>query len=296
MNREKRRIQSAFDGLTLEMEMMIPEKVKGIVQISHGMAEHKERYEQFMEYLAGYGCMSVIHDHRGHGKSVNDTRELGFFYTEDTQAMVEDLHQITVGIKKEYPDKPVYLFSHSMGTLVARNYIKKYDADISKLIMCGPPTKNPFVGLGIVLAKSSQKRKGKMHRNEFLHSLAFKESVSHWLTTDQREVELYQQDPLCGYIFTNNGFLHLFTLMKDAYSKDGWKGNNPQLPIFLIAGSDDPVIQSPKKFRALSSFLQSRGYENIESKIYSGKKHELLNEVGREEVYRDVLAFLEKTF
>lgn len=117
MNREKRRILSEFDQLSLEMEVIEPEKIKGIVQISHGMAEHKERYEPFMEYLAGHGYLSVIHDHRGHGGSVNNRQELGYFYTEDSQAMVEDLYQITKWIKKEYPDKPIYLFSHSMGTL-----------------------------------------------------------------------------------------------------------------------------------------------------------------------------------
>ncbi len=296
MNREKSRILSEFDQLSLEMEVIEPEKIKGIVQISHGMAEHKERYEPFMEYLAGHGYLSVIHDHRGHGGSVNNRQELGYFYTEDSQAMVEDLYQITKWIKKEYPDKPIYLFSHSMGTLVARNYIKKYDAEIDKLVMCRPPTKNPFVGLGIFLAKYSQKRKGKMHRNGFLHSLTFRKAVSQWLTTDQKEVEQYNQDPLCGYVFTNNGFIHLFTLLKNAFSKDGWKRDNPQLPIFLMAGSDDPVIQNPKKFKELCSFLQDRGYKKVKSKLYPGMKHELLNEVGREEVYQDILNFLEKTF
>ena len=133
MDTRKHKLISEFDGLRLDVEEVVPDRIRGIVQISHGMAEHKERYEEFMKFLAEHDYMAVIHDHRGHGNSVNDLVELGYFYTEDIQGIIEDLHQITRWIKEQYPGLPIYLFSHSMGTLVARNYIKKYDDEIKKL-------------------------------------------------------------------------------------------------------------------------------------------------------------------
>ena len=98
-----------------------------------------------------------MHDHRGHGKSVRQQEDLGYFYNGKEKAIVEDLHQITLWIKEEYPNLPVYLLGHSMGTLVARNYIKKYDNEIKKLILTGPPCKNPAVDIGLLLAKFRRK-------------------------------------------------------------------------------------------------------------------------------------------
>ena len=117
-------IISSYDGLSLEILCVESENPKGIVQISHGMAENKERYIPFMKFLAKHGYTTVIHDHRGHGKSVRKQEDLGYFYNGKEKAIVEDLHQITLWIKEEYPNLPVYLLGHSMGTLVARNYIK----------------------------------------------------------------------------------------------------------------------------------------------------------------------------
>lgn len=300
MEVKKQKIISEFDGLPLEMEMFIPDHIKGIVQISHGMAEHKERYEGFMNYLAEHDFLVAIHDHRGHGNSVNDVKELGYFYTEDINAIVEDLHQITVFLKEQYPDIPVFLFSHSMGTLVSRNYIKRYDTEISKLVLCGPPTYNPNAVLALFMDKVSRKRKGGMYRNQFIHSLAFRgydkggKPVNSWLSSDENEVSCYNEDPLCGYIFTNNGFINLFKLMISAFSKKGWGKGNLQMPIFLIAGEEDPVIQNKRKYNELKLFLMNIGYRNIRSKLYPCMRHELLNEIHREVVYEDILNFLEE--
>ena len=114
---------SVSDHLTLEAELIAPTaNLCGIVQFSHGMAEHKERYEDFMTFLASHGFAAIIHDHRGHGSSVKNQADLGYFYTKDTDAIVEDLYSMTKIIKNKYPSLPLYLFSHSMGTLVARKY------------------------------------------------------------------------------------------------------------------------------------------------------------------------------
>ena len=124
-------IISEKDCLQLEVAILEPkEKPKGIVQISHGMSEHKERYYEFMKYLSENGYICVIHDHRGHGASVKNKRDLGYFYTEDINYIIDDLYQITKYIKNKYPDLKINLFAHSMGTLVARGYMQKYDNEI----------------------------------------------------------------------------------------------------------------------------------------------------------------------
>ena len=148
-----KKITSKQDGLKLEIAIMECENPKGIVQFSHGMAEHKERYFDFMQYLNERGYICVIHDHRGHGSSVKSKNDYGYFYTENVDYIVDDLFQVTEYVCEKYPGLEVTLFSHSMGTLVARCYLKKYDAYIGRLILCGPPTENSAAGLGLVLAK-----------------------------------------------------------------------------------------------------------------------------------------------
>lgn len=124
------------------------------------MCEHKERYLDFIEYLNDCGYVVIIHDHRGHGKSVLDETDLGYFYGEGARAIVEDVHQLTNYIKKKYPNLPVCLFGHSMGSLVVRNYIQKYDHEINALIVCGSPSKNKLAGLGKLLCKAIAMVKG----------------------------------------------------------------------------------------------------------------------------------------
>lgn len=290
---------SPFDGLMIETMLIAPlSNIRGIVQISHGMAEHKERYKDFMTYLAQNGFAAIINDHRGHGKSVKSQADLGYFYTLDTQAIVEDLYNVSKIAKEKYPHLPLYLFSHSMGTLASRLYLKKYDSEISKLILCGPPTKNDAINLAIWLTKISLKVQGAKHRSKLLNYLAFNasnkkfEHPNYWLSSDLAEVEKYEQDPLCGYIFTNNGFFNLFLLMKEAFSEHEWNVSNPQMPIILIAGADDPIIQSKKKFQQLEAFLNQVGYHNTTSHLYENMRHELLNEKNKHIVYQDVLDFL----
>lgn len=292
------KIKSNQDNLELELAILECDNPKGIVQISHGMSEHKERYYPFMEFLKENNYISVIHDHRGHGGSIKSKEDLGYFYDEENY-IVQDLYQITNYIKEKY-DLPIYLFSHSMGTLVARNYMKKYDSAIEKVILCGPPTENKLSFIGIKLAKIVKHIKGDKYRSNFINNLTFKEynknySVENeWVCSDKEVLKRYSTDPLCGYIFTVNGFINLFKLMKNAFSKNGWLMQNKDLKIFVIAGSCDPVIQNKDKFNKLILFLKNRGYKNIEYKLYEGKRHELLNETNKKEVYNDVLEFIEK--
>lgn len=300
---EKTKIKSNQDGLELDILLIKPEgEIKGIVQISHGMAEHKERYKPFMEYLASCGYMTIIHDHRGHGASVKRHQDLGYFYDKQAEYIVEDLHQITTYIKEQYPDKKLILFGHSMGSMVVRKYIKKYDKDIDKLIVCGSPSQNPYAGLALAVVKMLKIFKGEYHRSNFIQKLAFgtynkniKNPISEnaWVCANEEIVKEYDKDELNGFVFTLNGFQNLFTLMRDIYSKQGWELNKKELPIFFIAGADDPVINSAKDWQKAQDFLREVGYQNVSGKLYSGMRHEILNEKDKKKVFEDILNWID---
>jgi len=295
------KIKSGFDNLELEIAISEPKKEpKGIIQLTHGMAEYKERYYDFMEFLSEQGYICVIHDHRGHGNSVKDSKDYGYFYTENENAIVEDLYLITKYIKNKYKGLKVYLFSHSMGTLVARNYLRRHDKEIKKVVLCGPPTYNPLTPLGIVVAKVLKVFQGEYVRSNFLNFLVFgkckkkDKAKNGWVCSNPETVEKYNEDEKAGFTFTINGFINLFKLMKGAYDKKNWNMQNKNLEFFVIAGEDDPIIQNRKKFNGLLEFLKSVGYTKIDSKLYENKRHELINEVGKWEIYEDILKFYNK--
>ena len=168
-------IASAQDGMPLEGMMVIPSRPRVVLQIAHGMCEHKERYLPFMRYMAERGYLCVIHDHRGHGASRREAVSadadkvlgkkqdipagLGYFGKDGGRFLVRDLHQITRIIKKQYPGLPYFMMGHSMGSLAVRCYLKKYDRELDGLIVCGCPGKNPMAPLGSALIQMLQKMK-----------------------------------------------------------------------------------------------------------------------------------------
>lgn len=293
-------IKSSSDGLKIELAYSIPpNEIKGIVQFSHGMSEHKERYFNFMEYLSNNGYVCIINDHRGHGNSVKDKNDLGYFYTEDVNYIIDDLYDITSYIKNKFPNKKLYLFSHSMGTLVARGYMQKYDNEIEKIILCGTPTKNPFTMFAIFMAYLFKAIGMGKKPNKILNYLTFAsynkeyKKENEWLSKNPENISIYNDDELCGFVFTTNGFINLYKLLKRAFEPQKYEMKNKNLDIFLIAGENDPVIQSRQKFKELEEFLKKLGYKNIRSKLYPELRHEILNEKEYEQIYRDVLKFLE---
>ena len=295
MKKENIKIKSECDGLELDVEIFIPDNnIKGIVQLSHGMVEHKIYYYDFMEYLTKRGYVCVINDHRGHGKSIKSKEDLGYLYEEKAEYIIEDLYQITKYIKKRFPDKELILFGHSMGSLIVRKHIKKYDNEISKLIVCGSPSINKLSRPGLIISKAVKLLKGERYRSKLLNGLALtnKKSTT-WLSNNKEYTKKYQGDPLSGYIFTANGFINLTHLMIDVYSKKGWKLKNKELKIFFIAGEDDMVIKNKKKWMKSINFLKKIGYKNITYKLYPNMKHAILREIKRDEVYKDILNFIE---
>ncbi len=305
MKNEEIMLKSQHDDLELGVSLRIPENPVGIVQLVHGMAEHKERYIPFMEYLAGQGYVVIIHDHRGHGASVRSEEDYGYFGENGIQGLIDDAHQVTQYVRERFSGLPLVLFGHSMGSLVVRCYMKQYDLSVDGLVVCGSPSKRFGAGLGVEIAKLMKLFKGERHRSKFVNNMAFggynkrfKDVVSpnSWIVSDPAVVEAYDADPRDGFVFTLNGFEVLFSLIKRAYSKKGWGMQNPQVPILFIAGEEDPCIIDPKHFAKAVIFMREQGYQDVKSKLYPGMRHEILNEVGKEAVWRDVNDWIRKVY
>lgn len=300
---QKHFIESRSDGLQLGILLSEAESPKGVIQLCHGMAEHKERYIPFMEFLSENGYHCLIHDHRGHGESVLSPEDYGYFYDNGADALLDDIYIINKYIHNKYVGLPVYLFGHSMGSLAIRAYCKKYDSTISGLIVCGSPSYNRAVGLGKALADLLAKVRGERFRSKTIQRIAmgqYNKKFEHegnsygWLSTDPAVVKAFEEDPKCGFPFTVNGFSSLFTLMIEVYSKTGWKMGHQDLPILFISGEEDPCAVSRGDFLKSVGAMRKLGYSNVSYRLYENMRHEILNEPEKQRVMDDVLTFLEK--
>lgn len=308
MQKREFTLQSKYDNLALSCAEYAAEGVtqtnaKGVVQIVHGMCEYKERYEDFIDYLTQNGYIVFAHDHRGHGGSVTANENLGYFGDKKGEAIVDDAALVTDEIRRLYPGLSVTLFGHSMGSLVVRAYIQKYEEKIDKLIVCGSPSKNSLAGFGLMLNSVISVFRGKKYRSRLMANASTGggddkfpgEGKNAWLTRDKTVVEKYNADEKCNFVFSCNGFSNLLHLVKNTYKKKKYPAKHSDLPIFFMAGADDPVIGSEKKWLAAQQFLRDVGYKNVTGKLYPKMRHEILNELGKEEVYADALAFIEKS-
>ncbi len=294
-------VVSDFDGLPLHGTVFIPDgEAKGIVQLVHGMCEYRVRYFPLMRVLVENGYIAACYDHRGHGESMEKDEDRGWFRDFHGKAVVEDCVQVTKYLKNEYPNLPLTLYGHSMGSMVVRCYLRQHDDLIDKLIVCGSPASNPLAGTAVGLAKVVRLFRGQRHRSKMLSFLATgkgsKEFINagkgSWLTHDEEIAKAYREDPNCGFIFTVNGFENLFNLMKYTYKKRGYQVKNPNLPIHFISGSDDAVLGSEIKWFLSIEFLRKVGYQSVSGKLYEGMRHEIHNDLCQEEVYADVLQFI----
>ena len=295
-------INSAADGLPLSVCTAVPDAdpPSALVQLAHGMAEHKERYYPFMEFLADHGFACVINDHRGHGASVKAPEDLGYFYAGGATALVEDLHQITLWFRDRFPALRLFLFGHSMGSLAVRVYRQKYDGDIDGLVVCGSPGQNPATGAGLALNRLMTAIKGERYISRlFIDMTTGSFSKAHpdpntrnaWLSTNQDNVQKYDADPLCGFPFTLNGYRALLELMRDAYRSV--PAQNPSLPVHFLSGAEDPCAPDEKGFNAAVECIRRDGYKNVTARLYPGMRHELLNHTERQMIYDDLLALFE---
>ncbi len=280
-------------------------EIKAVVQVAHGMAEHLERYEKFASALCDAGYALYINDHLGHGLSVKNKDELGYFGEEDGwKNFVEDCHQLTEIIKKENPGVPVYFFGHSMGSFVARAYSTKYANDLAGAVYCGTAGPNPAAGAGIILTKLIAKLKGTHYRSKLIDKIGFGTYNSKfegrtpfdWLSRDNEEVDKYIADDLCGYLFTAYGYRDLFSLLSYVSSPDWFSGLSKELPVLLIAGAMDPVGEYSKGIEKVYNSLCDAGKTNVKKILYPDARHEILNEKACfDKVCKDVIGWIENT-
>jgi len=294
----------------IRVEPQNPEDVKGIVQLVHGMCEYKERYMDFMRYLAGKGYICVIHDHRGHGESVKSKEDLGYMYEGGYKALIEDIHLLTK-MTKEYAlqelskvDLPYILLGHSMGSLAVRCYIKKYDNEIDKLVVVGCPSPQAGVLPGLAFINVLKAVKGAHAHSKLADFLVmdsryekkFKaEKLKHsWVNSDKEAVYRYNDDPYCNFTFTLDGYDNLVRLNMETYSAKGYEVNNKNLPIRFFSGKEDPCGISVEAIEKAISVIKNAGYVNVSKQLYDNMRHEILNEPEHEMVYSDILEFIEQ--
>ena len=292
-------IQSRADGLPLSVMTVVPEgEPIALVQLAHGMAEHKERYLPLMTKLAENGFACMINDHRGHGKSVQSEADLGYFYENGDTALVDDLKQLSDAFKQEYPNKKLFLVGHSMGSFAVRAYAGKYGDNIDALVVSGSPGYNSAASAALVLIRLIGWVKGERAKSKFLEKLlngTFAknfpgDSEFLWLSANRENVRKYEADPLCGFPFTVNGYRALVRLMCAAYDKK--TPIREDLPVLFLSGEDDPCAPNREGFDAAVQNFRDRGCKQVNGKMYVGLRHEIFNEQSTQP-QEDLLKFLQ---
>lgn len=296
---------SEADGLPISVMALFPRKkpFRGILQLVHGMSEYKERYLPFMEYMTELGFITLIHDHRGHGKSVRDREDLGYMYKGGAKALLTDIGTVNQGIREKYPDLPLILFGHSMGSLAVRAFAREKDDCMDMLIICGSPSKNMARPLGKAIACCEGALFGSRHKSRLLEVMSFgayamrfrkDKSCTSWICSDCQVAREYQNSPYCGFTFTDDGYKALFDLMKGAYDTGHWNCTNKKMPILFVSGAKDPCMKNVRHFAKAVQAMRTAGYLDVKGKLYPEMRHEILNEKGKEQVYRDIAAYIRR--
>lgn len=277
---------------------------KAILQIVHGIAEYVERYDDFARYLNDLGILVVAEDHMGHGQSIAGGSTQGFFHGGWFTA-VDDSVRLMQKAQKEHPGLPYVLFGHSMGSFMARTILCRYpDSGIAAAIICGtcwqPRALLPAV---VALCQSVASYSGEENPNENLQNLVFggynkrianPRTPSDWLSRDKSVVDAYEAHPLCG--FTPSCGLLRDMMIGMQYNEDGKNlaSMNKELPVFIIGGSEDPVGLYGKSVPKTAKEFRKVGMKRVSEKLYPGMRHEILNEIGKEQVFRDISDWIEK--
>lgn len=297
---------SATGKHTLHGIAWIPDgPVRAIMQISHGMVEYIERYQPLAEYLTEKGILVVGHDHVGHGQSVSGPDEWGHFSVKNGgRTLVEDLHTLTLKLRRQVPGIPLFLMGHSMGSFVARRYMMTYGRDIDGAIVMGTGNQPTYQLLaGQMLTALLTRLYGEGYRSPLMARLLFSRSnrripqprtENDWLTKDTGIVDRYRCDPACSFRFTLNGYANLFALIRYVKKPAHIAAIPRDLPVILLSGEDDPVGDYGRAVQQVYESLKKRGLTDLTIKLYPEDRHELINETDRETVFKDIGNWLEQ--
>lgn len=296
--------QSSTGRTSIHALKCIPDsKPRAVVQIAHGIAEHIDRYRPFMEFLADNGFVVAGNDHLGHGKSIRVPEEQGFFAEKDGWwRVVDDMDKLHDIMSNEYPELPYVLFGHSMGSFLTRTYLIKHPDKYDGVILSGTGHQSPALVLGGNAAASVMaKLNGAMGDGAKLDSLAFGTYLNKienprtkfdWLSRDTEQVDKYIADPLCGFVGKIGLFRDMMQGIKFITDKKNIAQMNKEKPVYFMSGDGDPVGDYGKGVvRAYKAFCDA-GLHDVFMRLYPGGRHEMLNETNKEQVYQDILNWL----
>lgn len=277
-------------------------ELRGVVHISHGMGEHSARYHELAMKLNEIGFTVYAHDHRGHGIAIEKNRGIqGHFGDRGWESVLLDTKRVVEHITDQHT-APLFLLGHSMGSYTLQGYLTRYNPKIAGAILSGSNlVPRPLLTLALGVSKLEILRQGPTGFSHVIHQLTFagynrrfrpNETDFDWLSRDPKEVQKYIDDPLCGFRCSNQLWSDLFHGLEEISSIQQLKKINADLPMLIIGGDADPV-SAPKGLKRLHKAWLKSGHAQTELKLYAQARHELFNEVNKQEVVRDLLKWLQ---
>ena len=290
--------------LDLSCFKIIPEgEIKAVIQIFHGMGEHKKRYHHFAKYMAKNGFAVYTHDHRKHGLSVKKEEDVGIFLKEDTwDDVMLDCNFVNRKIKKDLPNVPVVVMGHSMGSIIARKYISNYSNDAKMAIIMGtlPPIgmKRAWAPLfltsflGLFMKDKRIPFIAKLLNDPLNKSFAIKRTTFDWLSNDIRVVDKYIADPLCGYAYSKKFYKEFFKAMIDVNKSDVIL-ETEDIPLLFISGKDDPVGDFGEGVKRVRELYSGHGYTQLTYELVENNRHEIINEKEKTATFKYLIDWIE---
>lgn len=296
---------TAPDGVAVFVYRWLPPApAKAVVQIAHGLAEHAGRYARLAAALTGAGYAVYAGDHRGHGRTAQSREDLGFFAAQGGwRASIDDLWRLNRHVAAAHPGLPIGLLGHSMGSFMVQHFIAEHGEVLAGAVLSGSDGKPPLLAAaGRLVARVERWRLGARGRSALIHAFSFgafnkpfapARTPMDWLSRDEAEVDKYLADPLCGFRATVQLWIDLLDALAAIAKPEGQISIPKHLPIYVIAGTDDPVNAKTKGLERLLAAYRAAGLTRVTHRFYPGARHELFNEVNRDEVTRDLVAWLD---